>query len=1343
MPKSSVSNVRSKIRDIKYRTQSGLLDILQKYGIDKLRLADINAKNKHVYQKVVQDVNEQKLAKIKVKESAFNRHYMLHTHTLQPPIVSLVSPGIQHISEKEFLHGIKVRKVVPAFENTLKKLVSDNAIKCWMSVHFTVAIPQEKTRANPGGLSPKGQVSSIGAFEMPDTEMRTGAVESSILTKTRDIKQYIIDSLTTCYRKLADTYQTKIISATKINLSVSKYTPRLGGSYVKLPKAIVDKRSCINIENKKDHLCFLYCVASALRLVTDGHPEMVRKYQWALKELKYKLSDFENGVDPSSSAILKFEKQNQLNINIYTCDDDGEKVTVLRISDQPFDTIVNMLLYKGHYTHMKNFQRFMGDGNRTCPRCLKTFHSKNKDAKRHFETHVSNCKDINKTNQQIKMPKKIEKLDEKGEVLDVIQPTIKFDGHRKQNRVPIVIYGDFEAINSKTHQKSGQTVKTTEHKPASYRFKIKSTFDLSSYDIPLEYSYVGEDANKHFVRTILDLEVKLQEALRKQAWKYKKNMIITADERREFECATDCHFCGNKIEGGGKLGEFPRIKVKDHCHYSGKYRGASCVNCNLQASIFSKSKEILGAKGEVIKKSTEYVRQSDIPFYFHNLNYDLRMIINAFTEIGEKLYEEYTDPKTGETKKKKIAINCIAENSEKYKCLSMKSYKFVDTMAFQLASLETLYKNVPENKKHAMKSITDDERKFKLIDKKGEFPYEWFDSLDKLDYKIPSWSCFKNKLTASNMSYSQYLTMLHTCREFDLTTFREFHDLYLQRDVYMLTDVFETFRDLSMESYGLDPAHFLGTPGLGWCAMLKKTGVVIDKLTDVDMYMFFEQGIRGGISKAVTRFFEANNEYCDNFVDDDIVFWATGEWRKSHTWIQGNFQVDDEILFWATGEWRKSHTWLPENIAQKSWLAYVDANNLYGKSMVSALPVGDFEWKDMTIDEVVNYAKQWSDNSGNGITVEVELEYPDHLHELHNENPLAPVKRCILKDEISEKTLYDLDACDITFSKVPKLVCDLHDKNNYVIHISALKFYLEQGHIIKKVHRCITYRQSKWLKSYIDFNTDKRAKSTEKYQKDFYKLMNNAVFGKSMENVRDRTTLRFALTEPDIKKWTNQPEFKGVIPGIGDENFRILNMKTREVELNKPIFVGQAILDLSKVHMYDFYYNVMKPKYGDNMQLVLTDTDSFVFAVKTEDWFADMSGMMQHFDTANFPEDHKLYSKDKENQLGLFKLEEMYMQKVVALKSKVYTYVLCDGKEKKTLKGVNRVSKEKDITFQNYKSCVMEGTQTSVSQNSIRSYKCQNYSITQQKRALCSYDDKRYQVDGIKTLAYGHKFLRV
>ena len=256
--------------------------------------------------------------------------------------------------------------------------------------------------------------------------------------------------------------------------------------------------------------------------------------------------------------------------------------------------------------------------------------------------------------------------------------------------------------------------------------------------------------------------------------------------------------------------------------------------------------------------------------------------------------------------------------------------------------------------------------------------------------------------------------------------------------------------------------------------------------------------------------------------------------------------------------------------------------------------------------------------------------------------------------------------------------------------------------------------------------------------------MNNAVFGKTMEDVRGRIDIRFATDEAKFVKYVNQSEYKKVIRDIGNENWRMIEMNKSKVVLDKPIFCGQAILDISKKHMYDFYYNVMKPKYGDDMKLVLTDTDSFVLVIKTDDFYDDMYKMRERFDTSNYPKDHKLFTNERKKRLGFFKDELCdndfnAMEKVIAMRNKVYAYTF-NGKEKKTLKGISAVVKDKNIKFAEYEQALFERKIISKKVKAIRSFGCVNHSITQSKKALSPYDDKRYIFldDGISSYAYGH-----
>ena len=197
----------------------------------------------------------------------------------------------------------------------------------------------------------------------------------------------------------------------------------------------------------------------------------------------------------------------------------------------------------------------------------------------------------------------------------------------------------------------------------------------------------------------------------------------------------------------------------------------------------------------------------------------------------------------------------------------------------------------------------------------------------------------------------------------------------------------------------------------------------------------------------------------------------------------------------------------------------------------------------------------------------------------------------------------------IVINKTKKLDCNLHNKKSYVVHINILKQALNHGLKLKKVYRVIEFEQEAWLKKYIDFNTDLRAKATNDSEKDFFKLMNNVVFGKTMENVRKHRDIKLVKTDKKRNKLVSEPNYH-TMKRI-DDNLAIIEMKKVKVKMNKPIYLGLSILELCKIIMHEFWYDYVKSKYMDNARLCYMDTDSFVINVKTKDFYKDMLRMLR------------------------------------------------------------------------------------------------------------------------------------
>ena len=570
------------------------------------------------------------------------------------------------------------------------------------------------------------------------------------------------------------------------------------------------------------------------------------------------------------------------------------------------------------------------------------------------------------------------------------------------------------------------------------------------------------------------------------------------------------------------------------------------------------------------------------------------------------------------------------------------------------------------------------------------------DGMDKFqEQQLPPKEAFYSKLTEEHISGEDYQHAQTVFATFQLQNLGEYHDLYLQSDVLLLADVFENFRNICLNYYELDPAHFYTSPSLAWAACLKMTDVELELLTDPDMYLFVEEGIRGGISMISNRYSKANNPYVPDY----------------------------------------------DATQDNNYIIYLDANNLYGWAMSQPLPTHDFAW--LTENEIQDLdVMAVADDGEEGFILEVDLEYPPELHDLHSSYPLAPEKMKITSDMLSPYCQQLNEKLDLGGAPVPKLVPNLSNKSRYILHYRNLKLYLSLGMKLIKIHRVLGFAQSTWLKGYIDFNTEKRKQASNDFEKDFFKLMNNSVFGKTMENLRKRVNVKLVTNQTKLTKLTASPSFESF--RIFSENLAAINMKKTKLYLNRPIYVGFAILDLSKVLMYDFHYNYMTSKYGSQSKLLFTDTDSLCYDVKTNDLYRDFLQDLEYFDTSEYPAEHFLYSATNKKVLGKMKDEThgVPIEEFIGLLPKMYSILFTEHNkpvEKKTAKGISKNVTKRVIRHQDYKNCLFEKQLHMARMNQIRSENHQLYSVTLNKTSLSPYDDKRYILsNGFDTLAHGH-----
>ena len=534
--------------------------------------------------------------------------------------------------------------------------------------------------------------------------------------------------------------------------------------------------------------------------------------------------------------------------------------------------------------------------------------------------------------------------------------TVEFKDGQDRFKVPFIMYADFESILEpmgpveleSPNPNQPYTNEVNQHMPSGWC--VYSKFAYGYVDNLLRL-YRGKDCIETFCNYIKEEAHRLYHMFLEKPMDH-----LSKKQWKKYKRSTKCHICYKPFTQ-------MNLKERDHCHYTGLYRGPAHSLCNLRYKI-----------------------PSYIPVVFHNLSgYDAHLFIRelgAHTSdmaVITKNKEDYISFSIKVPVEKYIDKN----GEEKDKLIEL---RFIDSFKFMSSSLDSLTKNLVSRGKKLFGFEDYSELQYDLLTRKGVYLYEYINSWDRFNEALlPPIDAFYSNLNMSLISKDDYQHAQKVWEEFGIHNLGDYHDLYLRTDVVLLANMYEAFRDTCLKHYKLDPAHFYTSPGLAWKACLKHTGIKLELLTNPDMLLMFKQGIRGGITQVVRKYSSANNKYMGDRFDPK---------------------------------------------SESSYLQYLDANNFYSWAMSQPLPTGGFKWVDVNPNEMSELATQ----TNKGYILEVDVSYP------HNDLPFM---------------------CErMEINGVEKLVSNLRDKKNYVIHIQALNQVLQHGLRLDRIHRMIEFNQS-------------------------------------------------------------------------------------------------------------------------------------------------------------------------------------------------------------------------------------------------------------------------------------------
>lgn len=1177
------------------------------------------------------------------KKGYLKQHQKSHVH--KNALFVRISKNVEKI-DKAFGDSVKIYKISSGGEISTKDFLEKST--------DTVADILELELVQMGAFKYRLEISTLFYHKIQDLQsQRFFCSNYGLLTES----DFVSDSIERHYDELVteiEQYESRgsgwtMIVIQYLTIQLISFTPFRGGSYIKLPKWVQNKKAVINIRNK-DEFCFLYCLAYALYGSNiKKNKQIASKYQKYFKNFNIGNLMFPLEITQIDS-FLKINKHLDLSINVYSIIKKNS-FNVLRVCEDERSTHIDLLLLESedsfHYTYISDFSRLFRTKmtghhkklGHVCKKCLSYFYD---------EKSYSLHKTLNCSNYAYSFPK------------DYLQ----FEKFYARNLHKFLAFADIETLvvpidGCENNPNEPYTLFHQKHVPFMTSLKwhsFNNDPNLDSIKI-----FKGRDCLIDFIYSLEeDVAYIFENYFKKQYEITELNDKAKAYLRQKFNDV--CQICLKKIdfETDTFCIDHDHLLPPDKPHPQSKddiFIGNARAYCHSKCNLNFQDKLWFNV------------------FYHNARAFDMKFLVLALARLGKQMFVIPQSTENYHLVSWNVPLNDIHWSRAYIRIVD--SYKMISS---SLSELCKSLKKFPIYEDYILKKYGKIELNEKFFEKQVLF-YEYLTEFNVLyQREFPPREAFYSSLSSTNVSDEDYQYARNLYKKLKFRNLMDYVEFYLISDTYFLMEVFLSFRSFLFDLYTVDIAYYISLPSYSFDCALSYSDVKLQIMKDVNSILFQNKGLRGGFCQGTIKFVEANHRHLKNF---------------------NIFQKETSILA-------------------------LDVCSLYSEIQCEyMLPEGDYTWlTELEISNILKNIQKYSEETEFGYIIECDISYPKELHDKHRDFPLLPTMR------------------KMKGSGTKKLIADYFDRLNYVAHIKYIAMAVEKGLLLKKVHRGLKFRQSFFLRDYVRRNLSIRQDpQMPKFYTDVMKLCNNAIFGKTIENVENRRKIILVTGIQKLHRYVKSPRLKSVT--LFASNLAAVELNKSNVDFDRPKAIGLSILDLSKMYMSTLFYDFLCVIFKDKLRNIYGDTDSF--HLLTEGCCQlTLKKYNSFFDTSKYSpgNPYKIVPLNKKESGYLADENGCEIIKAfVYVTPKQYCYVTeCNGRQgiKKKSKGTSKNIINR-LTYENYYEAMKNKVQHTECSYRIGSQNLQVYTIKTNKKVLGTTCNKRYWLpNSVHSLPWGH-----